>query len=90
MCWQSKLSVASISIEVLVTGDKPFKCNECEYRTGDHNSLRRHNMRHTGEKPYKCSMCSYSSIQSAAFKRHVKSKHSESQMEIFGITDSAD
>ena len=72
------------------TGEKPFKCNECEYRTGDHNSLRRHNMRHTGEKPYKCSMCSYSSIQSAAFKRHVKSKHSESQVKIFGITDNTD
>ena len=59
------------------TGDKPFKCDQCEYRTGDHNSLRRHKMRHNGERPYKCSLCPYSSIQSAAFKRHMESKHPE-------------
>lgn len=30
------------------TGDKPYSCSLCMYKTGDHNSLRRHTMRHTG------------------------------------------
>lgn len=30
------------------TGEKPYACEVCNYRTGDHNSLRRHNMIHTG------------------------------------------
>lgn len=45
------------------TGEKPFMCEHCDYRTGDHNSLRRHRMRHTGAKPYKCPHCPYACIQ---------------------------
>ena len=45
------------------TGEKPYECGECDYRTGDHNSLRRHKMRHSGAKPYRCPFCEYSSIQ---------------------------
>lgn len=45
------------------TGEKPFICEHCDYRTGDHNSLRRHRMRHTGAKPYKCPHCPYACIQ---------------------------
>lgn len=31
------------------TGDKPFNCKICDYKTGDHNTLRRHIMQHTGK-----------------------------------------
>ena len=57
------------------TGDKPYSCDICDYKTGDHNALRRHKLRHTGTKPYKCSFCSYAAIQSSSLKSHVKSKH---------------
>ena len=63
------------------TGEKPFQCDVCEYRTGDHNSLRRHKRKHTGDKPYKCPHCDYASIQSSSFKSHLRSKHPE-QVEV--------
>lgn len=61
----------NILIHILI-----IRCEVCQYKTGDHNSLRRHKMRHSGERPYKCLYCDYSSIQSEAYKNHVQSKHS--------------
>ncbi len=53
------------------------RCEICDYRTADHNSLRRHRQgRHSGHRPYKCPLCpSYSCIQAHAFKNHLMSKH---------------
>ena len=55
--------------------EKPYACDSCDYRSSDHNSLRRHKMRHSGVKPYKCPHCPYASIQCSTFKVHLKSKH---------------
>ena len=52
-----------------------FRCDHCPYATGDHNSLRRHKMRHTGHRPYKCPHCPYSCIQAISLKVHIKNKH---------------
>lgn len=51
------------------------RCDMCNYMASDHNTLRRHRMRHTGEKPYKCLYCTYSCIQAISLKTHLKNKH---------------
>ena len=51
------------------TGEKPYNCSSCDYRTGDHNSLRRHiRAKHLNVKPYKCPLCGYSSVQTSSLK----------------------
>lgn len=68
----------------LHTGEKPYSCPECSYRSNDHNALRRHKLRHSGVKPYKCPYCSYSSIQSSTYVVHLRNKHpKESESHLF-------
>ncbi|XP_060879252.1 zinc finger protein 347-like isoform X1 [Metopolophium dirhodum] len=59
------------------TGEKPFNCDvpDCNFKTGDHNSLRRHKLRHSNERPYKCTHCNYKCIQVTALKSHITNNH---------------
>ncbi|XP_035657714.1 zinc finger protein 567-like [Branchiostoma floridae] len=54
------------------TGDKPYMCGECGYRTDYHSHLSNHMRTHTGEKPYKCHQCDYSARQQSALDNHLK------------------
>jgi len=74
----------------LCTGEKPFHCDECEYVTADHNSLRRHKMRHSGDKPYKCPHCPYACIQSSTYKAHLNTKHPGEWVYLHGYVQNFD
>ncbi|CAO2594629.1 Zinc finger protein 407, partial [Lemmus lemmus] len=41
------------------TGEKPFKCDECNFASTTQSHLTRHKRVHTGEKPYRCPWCDY-------------------------------
>lgn len=56
------------------TGEKPYSCNTCSYRTSYSEALKRHMRIHTGEKPYKCEMCDYRGKDYGSLKSHLK-KH---------------
>ncbi|UYV83676.1 SETMAR [Cordylochernes scorpioides] len=53
------------------TGEKPFKCEHCDYRTIYKNDLKVHLCTHTGEKPFKCEHCDYRAIQKKSIVRHL-------------------
>uniref|UniRef100_A0A9L0R7W4 C2H2-type domain-containing protein n=1 Tax=Equus caballus TaxID=9796 RepID=A0A9L0R7W4_HORSE len=45
-------------------GEKPFKCDECNFASTTQSHLTRHKRVHTGEKPYRCPWCDYRSFVS--------------------------
>ena len=47
------------------TGEKPYKCDQCDCSSVLTNLLR-HRRTHTGEKPYKCDQCDYRCVFPAA------------------------
>nr|XP_029726648.1 uncharacterized protein LOC109418057 isoform X1 [Aedes albopictus]XP_029726649.1 uncharacterized protein LOC109418057 isoform X2 [Aedes albopictus] len=58
--------------------EKRFKCSSCDFSCNDHNSMRRHKMRHDSEgHMYRCAYCDYTSIQSTTYRRHLERMHAD-------------
>ena len=54
------------------TGEKPFKCNVCDYSAAQQSALVKHQTQrtHTGEKPFKCNVFDYSAATHCALLKH--------------------
>ena len=59
------------------TGEKPFKCTFCDFRSAQGGNIRIHERRHTGDKPYPCPYGPFASVTSSATTSHVRSVHPE-------------
>ncbi|UYV83679.1 SLC30A9 [Cordylochernes scorpioides] len=53
------------------TGEKPFKCEHCDYGTIYKKNLNVHLCIHTGEKPFKCEHCDYRTIYKKNLNVHL-------------------
>ena len=62
--------LALFVLQAVHTGDKPFKCVECDKTFRTQLELQSHMGRHTGVKPFKCNICEKEFISTITFKRH--------------------
>ena len=53
---ESHFLMAGIDFRLFI-GEKPYKCDVCDYATTRRGNLRTHQRIHTGEKPYQCDIC---------------------------------
>ena len=56
-------------------GEKPNKCNLCNYASSRAGNLRTHLQTHSGEKSNKCNLCDYASSDPSSLRKHLK-RHS--------------
>ncbi|KAL1115398.1 hypothetical protein AAG570_007428 [Ranatra chinensis] len=56
-------------------GEKPFACDQCDYRAYKLSYMTKHIRIHTGEKPFLCDQCDYRASQLSHLKVH-KRTHS--------------
>ena len=56
-------------------GQKPNKCNQCDFASIRASTLRDHLKKHSGEKSNKCNQCDYASSRADSYRRRLK-RHS--------------
>ncbi|XP_014680250.1 PREDICTED: protein glass-like, partial [Priapulus caudatus] len=52
------------------TGEKPYSCESCNYKTANAGNLKKHKRTHTGDKPYSCETCTYRCTTAGSLKVH--------------------
>ena len=56
---------------VMHSGEKSFKCKQCNNSCTNAGGLKRHILVHTGEKPFSCNQCKYSCAVAGSMKMHM-------------------
>ena len=59
------------------SGEKPYKCNQCDFASVAAFNLRTHMKTHSGEKPNKCNQCDFASAYSKSLRTHLKTHSRE-------------
>merc|ERR1712098_838618 len=73
--WRASPVISRISSKPLITDDKPYKCEQCDYQTKYKCDLNKHvGAKHKGVK-YPCHQCHYQANRADNLQQHIKSKH---------------
>ncbi|XP_051017355.1 zinc finger protein 713 [Acomys russatus] len=67
--------------QIVLTGKKPYKCDECGRRFRQRTHLIEHQRIHTGEKPFMCDECGKAFRLHASFKLHLRTHTGEKPYE---------
>ena len=59
------------------SGEKPNKCNQCDYASIRASTLRDHLKKHSGEKSNKCNQRDYASSRADSLRTHLKTHSGE-------------
>ena len=66
------LTITNIKKELTSDIKKRYKCDQCDYRGRDPNSMENHKLTHTKEKPYECTVCDKRFSQRGNRDTHMK------------------
>ena len=53
------------------SGEKPFRCEQCNYSSAQAKSLKEHMLTHSGEKPFACIECNNTFTKARNLKQHM-------------------
>ena len=54
------------------SGEKPFACDMCPFKTNQKGDLKMHQKRHYGIKDHKCSLCEFVTVRASILKNHMQ------------------
>mgnify|MGYP002652669529 CR=1 FL=1 len=71
-----KKNLISIDINVYTPGEKPYKCDKCQYSTARKDHLQKHIGRvHSSDMQYKCNKCEYRFDSEKKLNNHIRLMH---------------
>ena len=59
------------------SGEKVYKCNQCDFASVGADNLRKHLKTPSGEKLFKCNQCDFASVQAGNLRTHLKTHSGE-------------
>ena len=60
-----------------IIGEKPFKCDQCDFACIQSFDLVKHKFTHSGDKPYKCDVCPKQFTRPARLRDHMRTHTGE-------------
>ena len=64
-------------LSLFLSGEKPFKCDQCDFACIQSFDLVKHKYTHSGDKPYKCDICPKQFTRPARLRDHLRTHTGE-------------